>query len=147
MKQHWLDIQSFLSDQKILRAIDDLSIAIQFELTGITDQERRQLADRAVETLREFLRRLDEVTTESGKTVVRGVDPRFMQLADAFAAARRDRNNFRSTLMKAGAKSAISLLEAKDNRAKQELLNSLDELRRVVEGHQQTDVSAIFEDF
>jgi molecular chaperone GrpE (heat shock protein) len=147
MKQHWLDIQSFLSDQKILRAIDDLAIATQFELAGVDDRERRQLAEEATKTLRDFLRRLDEVNVESGKQVVRGVDPRFMELADAFAAARRDRANFKSTLMKAGAGAAISLLEAADNRAKRELLACLDELRRVVEGHQQVDVSAIVEDF
>ncbi len=50
MKQHWLDIQSFLSDQRVLSAIDDLAIATKFELAGIEDAERRQLAETAQRT-------------------------------------------------------------------------------------------------
>lgn len=147
MKQHWLEIQSFLSDQQVLRAIDDLSIALQFEMAGVVDAERRQLATEATDYLKGFLRQLDELTSEDDRRLGRGVDPRLMQLAEAFCAARRDHANFQSTLMTAGTKAALPLLDAKDNRARKELLASLDELRRVVEGHQQTDVSAIFEDF
>ena len=39
MRQHWLDIQSFLADQQVLTAIDDLAIATKFELSGIVDEE------------------------------------------------------------------------------------------------------------
>jgi hypothetical protein len=147
MKQHWLDIQSFLSDQKILAAIDNLAMALQLELSGVSDAERRELGRQAAETLRAFLRRLSEVSAEAQDQLVRGVDPRFMELAGAFAAARRDRANYRSTLMRVGVEPTLGLLERDEPRAKRELLDCLRELRRIVQGHQQTDVSSILEDF
>ena len=146
MRQYWLDIQSFLSDQRVLTAIDDLSIATKFLLAGIDDAERQQLAERAREVLGKFLERLDDAATaaDSGKVV--GIDPRFKELLDAYRAVRRDRSNFKSSLMRVGPKATVSLLGATDARSKRELLESLDELRRVVERHQQTDVSAILEE-
>ena len=47
MKQHWLDIQSFVEDQQVLSAIDNLAVATKFELSGIDDPERRELAEAA----------------------------------------------------------------------------------------------------
>jgi gas vesicle protein len=147
MKQHWLDIQSFLSDEKILSAIDDLAIALKLDLAGIRDTEREKMAGAARDKLASFLKRLETVTSESSADVVKGVDPRFKELVDAFRSARQDSGNFRSTLMQAGAEATIKLLNAGDVRGKKALIESLAELRRVVERHQQTDVSAIIEDF
>ena len=146
MKQHWLDIQSFLADQKILSAIDDLSIATKFELSGIDDPERRQLADEARRELLSFLKQLVEfgIAAESG--MVKGVDPRSKELLDAYQSARQDAGNYQSTLMRAGAEAVLGLLDARDNRSRRELLESLNDLRRIVERHQQTDISAILED-
>jgi hypothetical protein len=146
MKPHWLDIQSFLSDQKILGAIDNLAMSLQLELAAVSDPERRELGREAVGTLRAFLRRLSEVSTVAQENVVRGVDPRFMELAGAFAAARRDRANYRSILMRVGIEPTLGLLDQDETRAKRELLDCLRELRRIVQGHQQTDVSSILED-
>jgi hypothetical protein len=146
MQQHWLDIQSFFTDQRVLSAIDDLAIATKFELAGINDAERTQLAAKARQGLSQFLLRLAEAAAaaESGK--ITGIDPRFKELLDAYRSARNDRSNFRSTLMRLGADKATVLLEAADKRTKRELLESLDELRRIVERHQQTDISAILEE-
>jgi hypothetical protein len=147
MKQHWLDIQSFLSDQKVLAAIDDISIATKFELAGTRDAERTELAKKAKGVLESFLQRLDQVTSQARTDVVKGVDPRFKELADAYVLARQDSANFNSTLMKAGTDATVRLLWAEEPRAKRELLACLDDLRRVIQRHQRTDVSAIFEDF
>jgi len=146
MKQHWLDIQSFLADQKVLSAIDDLSIATKFELSGIDDAERQQLADKARRVLSSFLKQLEKLGTASERGVVKGVDPRSKELLDAYQSARQDTGNYQSTLMRAGAEAVVGLLDAKDNRSQRELLESLSDLRRVVERHQQTDISAILED-
>ncbi len=146
MKQHWLDIQSFLADQKVLSAIDDLAIATKFELSGIDDPERRQLAENARVELAKFLQRLAEWGQAADEGVVKGVDPRSKELLDAFRTARQDAGNYRSLLMRGGMEAASSLLNAGDVRSKRELLESLSELRRVVERHQQTDISAIVEE-
>ncbi len=47
MDQHWLDIQSFMTDQRLLAAIDDLAIATKFRIAGVKDAEREELADAA----------------------------------------------------------------------------------------------------
>jgi hypothetical protein len=146
MQQNWLDIQSFFTDQRVLSAIDDLAIATKFELAGISDSERIQLAAKARKDLSQFLLRLADaaVAAELGK--VTGIDPRFKELLDAYRSARNDRSNFRSSLMRLRPDKATSILEATDKRSKRELLESLDELRRIVEQHQQTDISAILEE-
>jgi len=111
------------------------------------DSERTELAKKAKGVLESFLQRLDHVTSQARTDVVKGVDPRFKELADAYALAQQDSANFNSTLMKAGTDATIRLLWAEEPRAKRELLDCLDDLQRVIQRHQQTDVSAIFEDF
>ena len=49
-------------------------------------------------------------------------------------------------LMQGGAADALPLLDAKSPESHEQLVESLAELRRVVEQHQQTDAAAIFED-
>lgn len=146
MKQHWLDIQSFLADQKVLSAIDDLAIATKFELSGIDDAERRELAEQARKELTQFFKRLAQWSESAEAGPIKGVDPRSKELLDAYQAARQDAGNFRSILMRGGADAAVSLLNADDQRSKKELLKSLTELRQIVERHQQTDISAILEE-
>jgi hypothetical protein len=148
MSQEWLDIQSFFADQDILTAINDLAIAVKLEAAGKDDAERRERAEAARGVLRAFLSRLDEAecSRRDYEPTVE-VDPRFRELSDAFASARRDSANFKSDLMRKGAGEAISLLDADDPRSRHALLQSLEELRRIVMRHQQSDVSAIFEDF
>jgi hypothetical protein len=146
MDQHWLDIQSFVTDQRLLAAIDDLAIATKFQIAGVKDVEREQLADTARQSLRKFLARLGElIPTDSGQ-VIRGIDPRLKELVDAYQAARLDRDNFPSALMRVGSDALLRLLSARTRADQQELLACLDDLRRIVERHQQVDVSAILED-
>jgi hypothetical protein len=74
MQQYWLDIQSFFTDQRVLTAIDDLAIATKFELAGINDAERIQLAAVARKDLARFLSRLAEAAAaaESGNRATIG---------------------------------------------------------------------------
>ena len=146
MDQHWLDIQSFVTDQRLLAAIDDLAMATKFQIAGVKDIEREQLADTARQALRKFLARLAElIPTEAGQ-VIKGIDPRLKELVDAYQAARLDRDNFPSALMRVGSDALLRLLSARTRADQQELLACLNDLRRIVERHQQVDVSAILED-
>lgn len=147
MSQEWLDIQSFFADQNVLAAINDLAIAIRLDAAEVADKERIHRAESARKTLREFLSRLEEVGSSKSNDIMAGVDPRYRELSDAFASARRDSANFTSVLMRMGPRKAIDLLDADDPPSRRELLQSLEELRRIITRHQQSDVSAIFEDF
>src|SRR5947209_12615672 len=77
MSQEWLNIQSFFTDHELIRAINDLSIAVKLDLAGVRDQERAQQAGEARKVLREFLTRLEELEAGDGKEVMLGVDARF----------------------------------------------------------------------
>jgi hypothetical protein len=146
MDQHWLDIQSFLTDQRLLTAIDDLAIATKFQMAGVKDAEREELAEAARRELRQFLLKLGELAPRDSGDVVRGIDPRLKELVDGYQAARLDRDNFPSVLMRAGTEALLRLLPARSRPEQQELLSCLSDLRRVVERHQQVDVSAILEE-
>jgi ribosomal protein L31E len=146
MSQEWLNIQSFFTDHELIRAINDLSIAVKLELAGIRDVERVQRAQKARQVLHNFLTRLSEIESEEGREVVLGIDARFKNLTEALASARHDSGRFSSVLMREGAAVAIPLLDAAEAPTKRKLLESLAELRRVVEQHQQADASVIFEE-
>ena len=146
MSQEWLNIQSFFTDHELLGAINDLSIAVKLEIAGVTDQERARRAGDARKVLRGFLGQLSEVEAGEGKEVLLGIDARFQSLTDALASARQDTARFNSVLMREGAAVALPLLDARDAESKAKLLDSLSELRRVVEQHQQADATVIFEE-
>ncbi|UCC31314.1 MAG: hypothetical protein JSU86_03375 [Phycisphaerales bacterium] len=147
MSQEWLDIQSFFADNQILRAITDLSLATKYELAGICDEERARRAGEAKGALRQFFVHLDQVCDEASHARPLSLDHRSRELVDAIQAARCDRANFRSVLMRSGLRAGAELLDASDRRSREALLESLDELRRVVSRHQQGSLSAIVEDF
>lgn len=146
MSQEWLNIQSFFTDQELLGAINDLSIAIKQEAAGVQDAERHSRAKEARKLLKRFFARLSEVESAHGKELLLGVDARFQSLTDAIVSARQDGDRYQSVLMKGGADDALPLLDAKTPEARGQLLDSLAELRRVIEQHQQVDAGAIFED-
>ncbi len=146
MSQEWLNIQSFFTDHDLIRAINDLSIAVKLELASVEDQERARRAGEARKVLRRFLGQLAELEAGDGREVLLGIDARFQSLTDALASARQDTARFNSVLMREGAAVALPLLDAGDAESKAKLLDSLSELRRVVEQHQQADATVIFEE-
>lgn len=147
MSQEWPDIQSFFSDLSLLQAINDLSIGIKHESAGIADSDRRERMRESQETLRRFFAELHRLSETPERERFFGLDERLRDLATGFEGAQKDATNYRSTLMRAGPAAAATLLDAKDRRSRQELLDCLAELRRVVSRHQQANVSAIVEEF
>lgn len=147
MSQEWLDIQSFFADHKVLRAITDLSLGIKYELAGIDDADRKERSQAARGVLLEFLTHLDEISVQAKSDRVLTLDQYSKELVDAFQAARSDRANYHSVLMRSGAQAGVALMNATDRPSKEALLESLDDLRRIVTRHQQVSLSAIVEDF
>jgi hypothetical protein len=146
MSQEWLNIQSFFADHKLIGAINDLSIHLKQEMAGVRDRERAARAEEARSLLREFLGRLQRVEAADPQGVVLGMDARFQSLTDALATARREPDRFHSTFVREGAPSALTLLESDTESSRPALLESLAEMRRIIEVHQQADTSAIFEE-
>ncbi len=146
MSQEWLNIQSFFTDHELIGAINDLSIAVKLELASVRDPERIQRAEKARQVLRGFLTRLSEIEAEGERELLLGIDAALPEPHGSAGICAAGQLRFTSVLMCEGAVGALPLLDADEKPAKQKLLASLAELRRVVEQHQQADASVIFEE-
>jgi hypothetical protein len=148
MSSEWLDIQSFISDQEALGAINDLSIALQLALAKMRDSGIESRADAAKQTVRQLLADLNRVVQSRNlEQFAAGVEPRLQELAQSYELARRDVSKEHSALTKMGPAEAASLLDANDPPGKRELLRVLDELRELITQHRETNTMGIFEEF
>ena len=146
MSHQWLAIQSFQQSQNLLDAINTLSIHLKLKLVGIPDQERVEASDKARETLSSFLGKLQDVIhkTEQVKAMpILGVDSRLKQLAKSFIAAKDNRRRFHSALFTKNICHVTQLLSSTQEKDEKELVESLAELRVLIQEHIHTDASRI----
>jgi len=142
----WLAVQSFQHNQDLLAAINKLSIHLRLQLEGNEDAERAGEANKAREMLSSFFRELETLVndTERGEEVpVLGANPRLRQLARSFVKAKRNRHRFRSSLFRNGAGCFQQLLQSNTKEDRQALLESLEELRVLVEEHMHVDAERV----
>lgn len=146
MSIQWLAVQSFQHNQDLLAAINKLSIHLRLQLEGNEDAERVGEANKAREMLSLFFRELETLVndTERGEEVpVLGANPRLRQLARSFVKAKRNRHRFRSSLFRNGAGCFQQLLQSNTREDRQALLESLEELRVLVEEHMHVDAERV----
>jgi hypothetical protein len=146
MSTQWLTVRSFQQSQELLGAINALSIHLKLKLAGINDSERQEEAQASREVLRDFLEELNafvEVMGEKGSGPVTGADARTRQLARSFVQARRDPRHYHSILFRNSPARVRDLLVEDDPKAQATLLECLDELRRLLEGHIHNDARKI----
>ena len=146
MSVQWLAVQSFQHNQDLLAAINKLSIHLRLQLEGNEDAERVGEANKAREMLSSFFRELETLVndTERGEEVpVLGANPRLRQLARSFVKAKRNRHRFRSSLFRNGAGCFQQLLQSNTKEDRQALLESLEELRVLVEEHMHVDAERV----
>jgi hypothetical protein len=148
MSTEWLAIQSFQRDQNLLSAINTLSIHTKLELAGVADEERAEAAAKARGELASFLETLTRVADQiEQENALVGIDPRLRKLARRFVAARRNRRRFRSSLFTESLSDVMRLLTPEDEEEQQALVESLSDLRSLIEEHVYTDANQIFETF
>lgn len=146
MSVQWLAVQSFQKNQDLLAAINKLSIHLRLQLERNEDAERAGEANKAREMLSSFFRELETLVndTERGEEVpVLGANPRLRELARSFVRAKRNRRRFRSSLFRNGAGCFQQLLHSKTKEDRQALLESLEELRVLVEEHMHVDAERV----
>jgi hypothetical protein len=142
----WLAVQSFQKNQDLLAAINKLSIHLRLQLERNEDAERAGEANKAREMLSSFFRELETLVndTERGEEVpVLGANPRLRELARRFVRAKRNRRRFRSSLFRNGAGCFQQLLHSNTKEDRQALLESLEELRVLVEEHMHVDAERV----
>lgn len=146
MSVQWLAVQSFQKNQDLLAAINKLSIHLRLQLERNEDAERAGEANKAREMLSSFFRELETLVndTERGEEVpVLGANPRLRELARRFVRAKRNRRRFRSSLFRNGAGCFQQLLHSNTKEDRQALLESLEELRVLVEEHMHVDAERV----
>lgn len=138
MSTQWLTVRSFQQSQELLAAINALSIHLKLQLAGVKDQEREDEARNSRDVLRTFLGELDAFVGAVGdksSRPVTGADARSRQLVRSFVQARRDRGHYRSLLFRNSPGHVRDMLDSGDRKNQQVLLESLDELRSLLEAH------------
>ena len=146
MSIEWLTVQSFQHNRDLLAAINKLSIHLRLQLEGDEDAERAGQTNKARELLSSFFREFETVVndTERGEGMpVLGANPRLRQLARSFVTAKRNRHRFRSPLFRRNAGYFQQLLHSDKREDRQALLESLQELRVLVEEHMHVDAERV----
>lgn len=146
MSTQWLTVQSFQHNQDLLTAINKLSIHLRLQLEGHKDAKRIEETNKAREILSSFFRELETIVndTERGEGMpVLGTNPRLRQLARNFVTAKRNRRRFRSPLFQKGPAHFQQLLQVERREDYPVLLESLQELRVLLEEHMHLDAERV----
>jgi hypothetical protein len=146
MSVQWLTVQSFQHNQDLLTAINNLSIHLRLQLEGQEDMKRIDETNKAREMLSSFFRDLETIVndTERGEEMpVLGTNPRLRQLARSFVTAKHNRRRFRSPLFRKGVGHFQQLLQMDRREDYQALLESLQELRVLLEEHMHVDAERV----
>lgn len=142
MSTQWLTVRSFQQCQDLLAAINTVSIHLKLGLAGVKDQERETEAKDARDVLRTFLNELDGFILalgDKGNRPVTGTDARTRQLARSFVQARRDRGHYKSQLFSSSPLAVRDMLDSPNPKTQTTVLESLEELRTLLEAHIHND--------
>ena len=137
-------VQSFHENQKLLFAINTLSIHTKLEMAGRSDMNRAKEIPDAKEVLRLFLIELEpqvQLAEEEETKPLLGVDARRRQFIKKFIAARR--NRMRSPFLCGKLSDAAQLLYSDKTADKEDILLVLEELRMLLEEHIGSDVQVL----
>jgi hypothetical protein len=145
MSSDSMAIQSFHRSQELLSAINELSIHLKLEAAGVADEQQTARAEEGRVKLLEFLRRLElliEAAEKKEREPVTGADVRMRQLAQRLIE-RRSKARGKSPLLTKSMSKVIELLESETPEGREPLLESLRDLRQLLDEHLETDTRAL----
>ena len=148
MKPQELAVQSFHENQKLLFAINTLSIHTKLEMAGRSDMNRAKAIPEAKEVLHSFLTELEpqvQRAEEAETKPLLGVDARRRQFVKNFTAARR--NRIRSSFLLGELSDAAQLLYSDKTADRGDILLVLEELRMLLEEHLASDTEVLLGGF
>jgi hypothetical protein len=146
MSIKWLAIQSFKQNQELLSVINALSIKTKLDLAGVSDEKINDAANHARQKLVAFFRDLEPIvneTEEEGTEPVLGADPRLRQLAKRFINAKSGNKRSHSALFRTDLSRIQKLLESEKPEDRQALVDSLEDLRVLLEEQAHTDAERV----
>ena len=144
MKSQELAVQSFHENQKLLSAVNTLSIHTKLEIEGRSNLNDEKAVEKAKDELRSFFKELERQVqhVEIEKQPLLGIDQRRQQFVRSFVEARRN-YRIQSPLLRDKLSEVIQILHSEKEADKQAILPILAELRTLIEEHLESDVSQL----
>jgi hypothetical protein len=148
METKWLSIQSFQRSQNLLDIINRYLIHLKLSAKGIDDKQTKEEIKDAENKIKLFIEKLDNlVKIESKKTdPLTGLDIRYRKLIRNFVEAKSKKSRFKSSLFKGSPNKVLELIISNNSEDKKELINSLTELRTLLEDHISVDLKELIGD-
>ena len=141
MKPQELAVQSFHENQKLLSAVNTLSIHTKLEIEGRSDLNDEKTVAKAKDELclffKELERQVQDAQTE--KQPLLGIDERRQQFVRNFIEARRN-YRIQSPILQDELSEVVQILLSDEDADKQAILPILAELRTLIEEHLESDV-------
>ena len=145
METKWLTVQSFQRNQSLLDLINKLLIHFKLKMEGHDSMFSKDEINEAEQKIRLFLEKLTQLvkSLEDNKgEPLTGTDFRLRSLARNFVDAKGKRRKYKSILFKKSPQLVLEMLQ--NNQNSENLIDSLTELRTLVEEHISADSSEIF---
>jgi hypothetical protein len=145
MSDVWLLAESFEQGNRLIQAVNVLSIHTKLLLAGLDDSARAADAERARSNIKAFLQTLDTLVPQveaDNEAALPGQAPRAGAFVRRFVQARRQ-DSGRSPLFARSISEFVNLLDAKDQEQRQDLVEGLAKLREMLEQHHHADVSQV----
>ncbi len=146
MKPQELAVQSFHENQKLLSAVNTVSIHLKLEMAGQTDLKSAKVVAEAREVLNAFFKELDIVVQRAENAESRfpllGIDARRREFVRNFISARRNRE-IQSPSLRGKLSDVTQLISSDKDADKQDILDVLEELRMLLEKHLAGDTEVL----
>ena len=144
MKPQELAAQSFHENQKLLSAVNTLSIHTKLEMKGRFDVNDEKTVVKATDELCSFLKELEHLVqhAENNRQPLLGIDQRRQQFVSNFIEAKRS-YRIRSPFLRDKLSEAVYILRSEKEADKQAILPILAELRILIEEHLESDVNQL----
>lgn len=146
MSVRWLSFQSFQHSQELISAINTLLIHVKLAASGDDDRTREEKSQQAHQRILSFLESFEKVVSEveAGNAKANlGTDVRIRQLARSFVKATNNSRRFQSILFRNKISKFRCLLSEDKKENGQALIESLEELRLLVEEHLSDDMEQV----
>ena len=144
MKSQELAVQSFHENQKLLSAVNTLSIHTKLEIEGRSNLDDEKTVAKAKDELCSFFTELEREVqdAEIEKQPLLGIDQRRQQFIRNFVEARRS-DRIQSPFLQDKLAEVVQILHSEKKADKQAILPILAELRTLIEEHLESDVSQL----
>ena len=145
MKPQELAVQSFHENQKLLSAVNTVSIHTKLEMAGRFDLNDAKTVAAAKDTLNTFFKELDVIVQRAEKAETKpllGIDERRRQFVSNFIAAKRN-YRIQSPSLRGKLSDVVQLIYSEKEADKQDILVVLEELRMLLEEHIASDTKVL----